>query len=268
MKNPTNEAGEALWHRWNEETDEEQKDRLLADLVNHYIRLAVWETKRFVPDMWTDEFEQRLHEAVLKAIDYFDPTRERVSLANIIILEARKAAEGYLREERYPQYSRDEFRIRPSVVREVERRRREGLPIVASEVAEAIDARRPSDVERVINKPQAPLSLDRLPYERKSKLLDRHDTAVDVEQQALQTHMRTHVLPHITQQMMDEAKLSERQKFVITRVFGLDGQPPQYQKEIAAKLGVARQSVSASKIAGLKRLRRYCDQNGITPETV
>ena len=57
-----------------------------------------------------------------------------------------------------------------------------------------------------------------------------------------------------------ETCLTERETGVITRRYGLDGQPPQTQREIAAAWGISRSYVSRIEKKALEKLRAAMEQ--------
>ena len=52
-----------------------------------------------------------------------------------------------------------------------------------------------------------------------------------------------------------ERCLSEREQLVILRRYGLDGQPPQTQREVAAQCGISRSYVSRIEKKALEKLK-------------
>lgn len=54
--------------------------------------------------------------------------------------------------------------------------------------------------------------------------------------------------------------LTDRETGVITRRYGLDGKPPQTQREIAAQWGISRSYVSRIEKKALEKLRTAMEQ--------
>ena len=52
-----------------------------------------------------------------------------------------------------------------------------------------------------------------------------------------------------------ERCLTEREQLVVLRRYGLDGQPPQTQREVAAQCGISRSYVSRIEKKALEKLK-------------
>jgi RNA polymerase primary sigma factor len=61
------------------------------------------------------------------------------------------------------------------------------------------------------------------------------------------------------QEIVNQA-LNNRERYIITKVFGLDGTPPKKIKDIAEEMGVSRQRVSFIYNRALKKLRKILSQ--------
>ena len=59
-----------------------------------------------------------------------------------------------------------------------------------------------------------------------------------------------------------------KQQAIIIRYFGLDGEPPENDREIAARRGTSRNAVWISKQAGLRRIKNFMIENAIDLETM
>ena len=58
-----------------------------------------------------------------------------------------------------------------------------------------------------------------------------------------------------------ESELEDRERQVVRLRYGLSGQPPIPQREVARKLGISRSYVSRIEKKALEKLRRYIEHN-------
>ena len=58
-----------------------------------------------------------------------------------------------------------------------------------------------------------------------------------------------------------ERCLTEREQLVVLRRYGLDGQPPQTQREVAAKCGISRSYISRIEKKALEKLKVEFEEN-------
>lgn len=64
------------------------------------------------------------------------------------------------------------------------------------------------------------------------------------------------------------SELSEKQREVISRRFGLRGHQPATLEDVGREIGLTRERVRQIQVDGLKRLRQTLEQHGLTPEQI
>lgn len=114
----------------------------------------------------------------------------------------------------------------------------------------------PADIERLLRMARRPLSLDE-PYQDADGAGDMTiDQVIPDDTPTPDAALAADERAALVRQVL--ASLTPREQLVITRYFGLDGEPKYTLEQIGAQLGITRERVRQLRNATLKKLRRRC----------
>lgn len=170
------------------------------------------------------------------------------------------------RTVRLPIYVIKELNIVLRAMRQLDRERGtqdEAPSAMLDDVARLLD-RPVEDIRRLLVLNERSASLDS-PLDIDPEL-SMSDSMADESTEDPSTHLEQHEAELLVAEWV--AQLTERQRLVVERRYGLGGCDPTTLEDIASDLGLTRERVRQIQMEALSKLRKRIARDGLTPEAL